>query len=143
MTTRTVTVQQETEEEVVICDECGLGEDAGEIVTYKVSQVDSKNVENVRDYDPLDLHEGCLEDMGVDVPDHLEYRQQVEKDTEFMNTPIVALDKFGVSMVGFIAAGTFMIGNFGVSHWGFLGVLIAVLGSMMALHRGWYAARKP
>lgn len=138
MTTRTVTVQQETEEEVVICDECSLGEDAGEIVTYKVSQADSKNVENVRDYDQLDLHKDCLNDMGVDVPEGMTYKE-ASKEASVVDMPVIlAFNEFALIFGSFsLATGAFAIHFAGVDTFGTLvmGIiaiacgLIAILGA--------------
>lgn len=65
MTERTVTVQTETEETVEVCDECGLGEGDGAMVTYRP--------QGRPECDNMHLHMGCLGDMGIDVPGGMTY----------------------------------------------------------------------
>lgn len=92
MTERTVTVQTETEETIEVCDECGLGDGDGTMVTYR--PVDNG------DCDEMHLHLDCLDDMGVDVPEPLTYGEVARKVNSPSNaSTVMVLEPFDVALL--------------------------------------------
>jgi len=94
MTERTVTVTQEVEETVTVCDECGLGEDGkpGEIVEYKTQT-------NTRTDPTLHFHESCADKRYGGNPETV--AERINKENVYSPPILAAFTKHSLLFYSF------------------------------------------